>query len=75
VPVAQNFEVDLYVTSDTPTFCWVWFGKMPLRPALDDGLIALDGPRALRDASPACLRLRPMAEVPRRSPSNTPGHG
>jgi DNA-binding HxlR family transcriptional regulator len=73
--VDPGFEVDLYVTSDTPTVCWVWFGDMPLRRALDDGLIALDGPRALRDAFPAWLRLSPMAEVPRRITAKTPAHG
>jgi DNA-binding HxlR family transcriptional regulator len=65
--VDPGFEVDLYVTSDTTTVCWVWFGDMTLRRALDDGLIALDGPRKLRDAFPAWLRLSTMAEVPRRA--------
>jgi DNA-binding HxlR family transcriptional regulator len=61
-------EVDLYVTTDSRTMAWVWYGDIPLRAAIDEGLVTLDGPRRLCAAFPGWLRLNLLAEVPRRHP-------
>jgi DNA-binding HxlR family transcriptional regulator len=63
-----GFEVDLYVTTDSRTFVWVWYGDIPLREALDEGLILLDGPARLCEAFPSWLRLNLLAPVPRHFP-------
>jgi hypothetical protein len=47
---------------------WVWYGDIPLRAAIDEGLVTLDGPRRLCAAFPGWLRLNLLAEVPRRHP-------
>ena len=61
-----GLEVDLFVETDSSTVTSVWYGDMALRHALDDGLIALHGPRRLCDAFPSWLKLNLLAEVPRR---------
>jgi DNA-binding HxlR family transcriptional regulator len=63
-----GFEADLYVTTDSRTITWVWYGDIPLKTALDNGLIVLDGPARLCDAFPSWLRLNLLAQVPRRHP-------
>jgi DNA-binding HxlR family transcriptional regulator len=63
-----GFEVDLYVTTDSRTIAWVWYGDLPLGEALAEGRIQLDGPRHLCDAFPGWLRLNLLAAVPRRRP-------
>jgi DNA-binding HxlR family transcriptional regulator len=63
-----GFEVDLYVTTDSRTLTWVWYGDIPLKAALDEGLILLDGPRRLCAAFPTWLKLNLLAPVPRRRP-------
>lgn len=62
-----GLEVDLFVETDSRTVTLVWYGDMPLRRALDDGLIELHGPRRLCDAFPSWLQLNLLAEVPRRT--------
>ena len=63
-----GFEVDLYVTTDSRTITWVWYGDIPLGQALEEGLVVLDGPRRLREAFSGWLRLNLLAPVPRRRP-------
>ena len=63
-----GFETDLYVTTDSHTFAWVWYGDIPLSEALDEGLMVLDGPARLCNAFPSWLRLNLLAHVPRRHP-------
>lgn len=63
-----GYETDLYVTTDSRTITWVWYGDIPLKEALDEGLILLDGPSRLCKAFPSWLRLNLLAQVPRRHP-------
>ena len=63
-----GFEADLYVTTDSRTITWVWYGDIPLKSALDEGLMLLDGPARLCAAFPSWLRLNLLAQVPRRHP-------
>jgi DNA-binding HxlR family transcriptional regulator len=63
-----GFEVDLFVETDSRTMMWVWYGDIPLKRAIDDGAIMLDGPRRLCEMFPTWLLLNPLAPVPRRSP-------
>jgi hypothetical protein len=63
-----GFEADLYVTTDSRTITWVWYGDIPLKTALDEGLILLDCPARLFAAFPSWLRLNLLAQVPRRHP-------
>jgi DNA-binding HxlR family transcriptional regulator len=63
-----GFEADLYVTTDSRTITWVWYGDIPLGSAIADGLIDLHGPRELSRAFPTWLLLNELAEIPRRRP-------
>ena len=63
-----GFAVDLMVTAESRTIVWVWYGDIPLKQALADGSILLDGPQRLRTAFPSWLMLNPLAPVPRRKP-------
>ena len=63
-----GFEVDLFVETDSRTITFVWYGDMPLKKAIADGAITLDGPHRLCAAFPSWLLLNPRAPVPRRSP-------
>jgi len=63
-----GFEVDLYVTTDSRTITWVWYGDIPLAEALAEGTIDLHGPRPLCRAFPSWLLLNELATVPRRHP-------
>jgi DNA-binding HxlR family transcriptional regulator len=63
-----GFDPDLFVTTDSRTITWVWYGDIPLKAALDEGLILLDGPARLCAAFPSWLRLNLLALVPRRHP-------
>lgn len=61
-----GLEVDLFVETDSRTITLVWYGDLALRRALEDGLIALHGPRKLCDAFPSWLQLNLLADVPRQ---------
>jgi DNA-binding HxlR family transcriptional regulator len=63
-----GFEVDVFVTTDSRTITWVWYGDIPLRDAIAEGLIDLHGPRDLCRAFPTWLLLNELADVPRRKP-------
>lgn len=63
-----GLEVDLFVTTDSRTITWVWYGDIPLTQALSNGSIELHGPRKLRRAFPSWLQLSVLASVPRRRP-------
>lgn len=62
-----GFEVDLFVTTDSRTITYVWYGDVPLYEAIGSGAIRVHGPRRLCDAFPSWLQLSPMAGIPRRS--------
>jgi DNA-binding MarR family transcriptional regulator len=66
--VDPGFEVDLYLTTDSRTMVWVWLGDLPLKNAIADGRIQLDGPQALRKAFPSWLVLSALSTIPRRQP-------
>jgi DNA-binding HxlR family transcriptional regulator len=66
--IDPGFDPDLYVTADSRTITWVWYGDVPLDAALADGRIELDGPRRLREAFPSWLKLNLLAPFPRRHP-------
>jgi DNA-binding HxlR family transcriptional regulator len=63
-----GFAVDLFVETDSRTITWVWYGDIPLRDALAEGLIELHGPRRLCRAFPAWLLLNELAAIPRHRP-------
>ncbi len=62
-----GFEVDLFVTTDSRTITYVWYGDVPLHQAIRNGAIRVHGPRRLCDAFPSWLQLSPVAGIPRRS--------
>jgi len=66
-----GFEVDVYVTTDSRTITWVWYGDIPLADAIAEGAIDVHGPRALCRAFPSWLLLNELAAVPRRNPLRT----
>jgi DNA-binding HxlR family transcriptional regulator len=61
-------EVDLFVETDSRTITGVWYGDVPLKQAIADGRIHLDGPRRLREMFPSWLMLNELAAVPRKRP-------
>jgi hypothetical protein len=63
-----GFEVDVFVTTDSRTIIWVWYGDIPLSDAIAEGSIDLHGPRQLCRAFPSWLLLNELAGVPRRKP-------
>jgi DNA-binding HxlR family transcriptional regulator len=63
-----GLDIDLHVTTDSRTMTWVWYGDLPLKRALADGTMTLDGPRRLREAFPSWLLLNLLAGVQRRHP-------
>jgi DNA-binding HxlR family transcriptional regulator len=63
-----GFEVDLYVSADSRVMVLVWYGDMPLKHALHDGLIRLHGPPRLCRAFPSWLQLNMLAGLPRQRP-------
>jgi DNA-binding HxlR family transcriptional regulator len=63
-----GFEVDLFVTTDSWTMARVWYGELPLKRALGEELIVIDGPRRLREAFPTWLMLSALAGTGGRLP-------
>lgn len=63
-----GFDVDVFVETDSRTITWVWYGDIPLRDAIAEGLIDLHGPRQLCRTFPSWLLLNELAEIPRRIP-------
>lgn len=61
-------EVDLFIETDSRTITGVWYGDIPLKRAIADGRIRLDGPRRLREMFPSWLLLNELAAVPRKVP-------
>jgi DNA-binding HxlR family transcriptional regulator len=64
-----GFEVDLVVHSDVAALTRVWMGDVRLGDVMRQGLIRLDGPRALARAFPTWLALSSFAAVPRPRPA------
>jgi hypothetical protein len=60
-----GFEVDVYVDADLAALSRVWLGEIPIRQAIREGGINLNGERqAVRDF-PSWLLLSTLAAVPR----------
>lgn len=57
-----GFGVDATIASDLPTLYQVWLGRVPLRAALRDGRIELDGQPGIVRRIPDVLELSPIAD-------------
>ena len=63
--IEPGFEVDIYVDADLASLTRVWLGEIPIRQAIREGGINLNGERqAVRDF-PSWLLLSTLAAVPR----------
>jgi DNA-binding HxlR family transcriptional regulator len=63
--IEPGFEVDLFVDADLAALSRVWLGEIPIRQAMRDGTVSLNGDRqAVRDF-PSWLLLSTLAAVPR----------
>lgn len=60
-----GFEVDVYVDADLAALSRVWLGEIPMRQAMREGGINLDGERQLVKEFPSWLLLSTLAAVPR----------
>jgi DNA-binding HxlR family transcriptional regulator len=63
-----GLDVDLFVTTDSWTMARVWYGELPLRRALSEQSVILDGPPALCSAFPSWLKLSALAATGGRLP-------
>ena len=68
--IEPGFEVDLYVDADLASFCRVWLGEVPMRQAIRDGDIRLNGNRQAVREFPSWLLLSTLAAVPRPTEMN-----
>jgi DNA-binding HxlR family transcriptional regulator len=60
-----GFEVDLFVNADLAAFSRVWLGEIPIRQAIREGALNLNGDRQLARDFPSWLLLSTLAAVPR----------
>lgn len=60
-----GFEVDVYVDADLAALSRVWLGEIPMRQAMREGGINLNGERQLVKEFPSWLLLSTLAAVPR----------
>jgi DNA-binding HxlR family transcriptional regulator/putative sterol carrier protein len=58
-----GYDVDVTITSDLSSLHQVWLGRLPLKQAVGDGRVRLDGPSALTRRMGAVLRLSPLADT------------
>jgi DNA-binding HxlR family transcriptional regulator len=63
--IEPGFEVDVYVDADLASFSRVWLGEIPIRQAIRDGDINLNGERQSVKDFPSWLLLSTLAAVPR----------
>lgn len=63
--IEPGFEVDVYVDADLAAFSRVWLGEVPIRQAIRDGDIKLNGERQAAKDFPSWLLLSTLAAVPR----------
>jgi len=63
--IEPGFEVDAYVDADLTAFSRVWLGEVPIRQAIRDGDINLNGERQSVKDFPSWLLLSTLAAVPR----------
>jgi DNA-binding HxlR family transcriptional regulator len=58
-----GFGVDALIESDLSTMYQVWLGKLPLREAMSDGRVQIQGAPAIVRRVPSVLQLSPIAEI------------
>jgi DNA-binding HxlR family transcriptional regulator len=63
--IEPGFEVDLFVNADLAAFSRVWLGEIPIRQAIRDGAVNLNGDRQFARDFPSWLLLSTLAAVPR----------
>lgn len=63
--IEPGFDVDVYVDADLAEFSKVWLGEFPIRHAIRDGTVKLNGDRQLVRDFPSWLLLSTLAAVPR----------
>jgi hypothetical protein len=63
--VEPGFDVDLFVDADLGSLSRVWLGEIPIRQAIRDGAVNLNGDRRLVRDFPSWLLLSTLAAVPR----------
>jgi hypothetical protein len=64
-----GFGVDATVESDLSTLYQVWLGRLPLRSAIRQGRVELQGPSAMTRRLPRMLELSPIAGIVSSTPS------
>jgi len=62
-PANPGYEVNLFVMTDLKTLTQVWMGDLPVRSAIEEGKINLDGSRALRLCFERWLGLSDFAAI------------
>ena len=63
--IEPGFDVDLYVDADLAAFSRVWLGEIPIRQAMREGAVNLNGDRQYTRDFPSWLLLSTLAAVPR----------
>ena len=63
--IEPGHEVDLFVDADLAALSRVWLGEIPIREAIRDGAVNLNGQRQLVRDFPSWLLLSTLAAVPR----------
>ena len=63
--IEPGFDVDLFVAADLGALSRVWLGEIPIRQAIRDGAVSLNGDRQLVRDFPSWLLLSTLAAVPR----------
>jgi hypothetical protein len=64
----EGFDVDLFVTADATTLAAAILGRVELRRAIRQGLVEVDGPRALARAFPDWIGVTPFVRAARPAP-------
>jgi DNA-binding HxlR family transcriptional regulator len=63
--IEPGFDIDLFVDADLGSLSRVWLGEIPIRQAIRDGAVNLNGDRRLVRDFPSWLLLSTLAAVPR----------
>jgi len=63
--IEPGFEVDVFVDADLGAFSRIWLGETPIRQAIREGTVKLNGERQLVRDFPSWLLLSTLAAVPR----------
>ncbi|SRR5258706_1864413 len=63
--IEPGYEVDLFVEADLAEFSRVWLGELPIRQAIRERAISLNGDRQSERDFPSWLLLSTLAAVPR----------